>query len=149
MSSSQSRHHPKDEDNERLRSDNVRLGSTINELQLEISYYKGELKRLEWEKNLLKQDVTKMSSLFKGWLAELQGSNTRSIIEDVDYFTNMVLNPALPMQKVLEMQDTLLILTSCQPPFFIEVFRCRMIHCIDGFSFLMLIFDCFYIYLFV
>ena len=53
-------------DNERLRSDNIRLGSTINELQLEISYYKGELKRVEWEKNLLKQDVSKMSSLFKG-----------------------------------------------------------------------------------
>ena len=69
MSSSQPRHHPKEEDNERLRSDNVRLGSTINELQLEISYYKGELKRLEWEKNLLKQDVTKMSSLFKGNLS--------------------------------------------------------------------------------
>ena len=119
--SSQPRHHQKEEDNERLRSDNVRLGSTIQELQLEISYYKGELKRLEWEKNLLKQDVTKMSALFKGWLAELQGSNTRSIIEDVDYFTNMVLNPALPMQKVLEMQDKMVLLTSCQPPFFIEV----------------------------
>ena len=65
MSSSQPRH-PKDEDNERFRSDNVRLASTINELQLEISYYKGQLKQLEWEKNLLKQDVTKMSSLFKG-----------------------------------------------------------------------------------
>ena len=62
----------------------------------------------------------------------MQGSNTRSIIEDVDYFTNMVLNPALPMQKVLEMQDTLLLLTSCQPPFFIEVgtlASCTMIAC--------------------
>ena len=60
----------------------------------------------------------------------MQGSNTRSIIEDVDYFTNMVLNPALPMQKVLEMQDTLLLLTSCQPPFFIEVGSCVLSVCL-------------------
>ena len=123
MSAPQRQQHNKEgaADNERLRSDNVRLGSTIHELKLEISYYRGELQRVEWEKNLLKQDVTKMSALFKGWLSELQGSNTRSIVEDVDFFTNMVLNPALPMQKVLEMQDKMVLLTSCQPPFFIEV----------------------------
>ena len=51
----------------------------------------------------------------------MQGSNTRSITDDADHFANVVLHPALPMQKVLEMQDQILLLTTCQPPFFIEV----------------------------
>lgn len=109
------------EEVERLRANNFRLGSTVQEMQLEISYYKGELKRLEWEKNVLKQDVSKMSELFKGWLTELQSSNTRSVIDDTDYFSNLVRRPALPMERILQLEQGTMLLTTCQAPFFIEV----------------------------
>ena len=109
------------EDVEQLRNNNFRLNSTVQEMQLEISYYKGELKRLEWEKNVLKQDVTKMSELFRGWLTELQSSNTRSVIDDTDYFSNLVRRPALPMERILQLEQGTMLLTTCQAPFFIEV----------------------------
>ena len=111
------------EDVEQLRNNNFRLNSTVQEMQLEISYYKGELKRLEWEKNVLKQDVTKMSELFRGWLTELQSSNTRSVIDDTDYFSNLVRRPALPMERILQLEQGTMLLTTCQAPFFIEVQR--------------------------
>ena len=105
---------------ERLRADNFRLGSIVNELQLETSYYRGELKRLEWEKNNLRQDVTKMSTLFKGWLQELRGSNTRNVVSDVDYFTNLVKRPAMAIDDVFRLHERVF-LSSCQEPYFIEV----------------------------
>ena len=105
---------------ERLRADNFRLGSIVNELQLETSYYRGELKRLEWEKNNLRQDVTKMSTLFKSWLHELRVSNKRSVVADTDYFTNLVKRPAMAISDVFRLHERIF-LTSCQEPFFIEV----------------------------
>ena len=109
------------EEVEQLRSNNFRLNSTVQEMQLEISYYKGELKRLEWEKNVLKQDVSKMSDLFRGWLTELQSSNTRSVIDDTDYFSNLVRRPALPMERILQLEQGTMLLTTYQAPFFVEV----------------------------
>lgn len=106
---------------EELRSNNVRLNSTVQELRLEIAYYQGETKRLEWEKNLLKQDVGKMSALFKGWLNELQNSNTRSVLDDSEFFSNLVKNPSKNISDVLQMNNLKLLVTTCQAPFYIEV----------------------------
>ena len=71
---------------EQLRSSSLHLNATIQELKLEISYYQGQAKISEWEKNVLRQDVGKMTALFKGWLDELQNSNKRSVVDDSAYF---------------------------------------------------------------
>ena len=104
-----------------LRSNNSRLNSTVNELRLEIEYYQGETKRLEWEKNLLKQDIGKMSTLFKGWLNELQNSCTRNVLDDSKYFSTLVRNPSKSIADILQMDDTRILVTTCQAPFHIEV----------------------------
>ena len=72
------------------------------------------------EKNNLRQDVTKMSTLFKGWLQELRGSNTRNVVSDVDYFTNLVKRPAMAIDDVFRLHERVF-LSSCQEPYFIEV----------------------------
>ena len=103
-----------------LRSSNFCLKSTVQELRLEIAYYQGEAKRLEWEKNVLKQDLGKMSALFKGWLDLLQCSNNRSIVDETEYFKNLVKNPTKNISEILQMNDLKLLVTTCQAPFFIE-----------------------------
>lgn len=105
-------------DSEQLRLSNARLAATVQELKLEISYYKGETKRLELEKNLLSQDVSRMSSLFKNWLTELQASNARSVI---NYLSNIVKNPCRSICELLQHSDQILFVTSCQSPYHIEV----------------------------
>ena len=106
---------------EQLRSSSLHLNATIQELKLEISYYQGQAKISEWEKNVLRQDVGKMTALFKGWLDELQNSNKRSIVDDSDYFTNLVKYPTKNISTALQMSDTKMLLTTCQAPFYIEV----------------------------
>lgn len=106
---------------EQLRSSSLHLNATIQELKLEISYYQGQAKISEWEKNVLRQDVGKMTALFKGWLDELQNSNKRSVVDDSDYFTNLVKYPTRNISTALQMSDTKMLLTTCQAPFYIEV----------------------------
>jgi hypothetical protein len=103
-----------------LRGSNSRLKSTVQELRLEILYYQGETKRLEWENNVLKQDVAKMSVLFKGWLNELQCSNTRNVLDETEYIKNLVNNPSKNIAEILQLTDSKLLVTSCQAPFYIE-----------------------------
>lgn len=105
---------------EELRSCNYRLASTVQELRLEISYYQGEKKRLECEKTLLKQDVGKMSALFKGWLNEFQNSNTRNVLEETEYFMNLVNNPSKSIADIMQITSLKMLLTTCQAPFYIE-----------------------------
>lgn len=105
---------------EELRLRNYRLASTVQELRLEMSYYQGEAKRLEWEKNLLKQDVGKMGAMFKGWLHELQNSSTRSVLRETDFFTNLVNNPSKNIADVMQVNNLILLITTCQAPFYIE-----------------------------
>jgi predicted nuclease with TOPRIM domain len=107
--------------NEELRSSNFRLNSIVQELRLEISFYQGETKRLEWEKNILKQDVGKMSALFKGWLHELQTSNERSVVKDAEFFSNLVRHPSKNISEILQSSNLKSVLTTCHFPFFIEV----------------------------
>ena len=107
-------------ESEELRLRNYRLASTVQELRLEISYYQGEAKRLEWEKNLLKQDVGKMSAMFKGWLNELQNSNTRNVLNETEFFTNLVNNPSKNIAEVMQVSNLMLLITTCQAPFYIE-----------------------------
>lgn len=106
---------------EQLREANARLSATVQELKLEISYYKGESKRLEIEKNVLSQDVTRMSGLFKNWLNELQVSTARNVYKDSHYINNVVKNPCRSICDVLQLSDQMMFLTSCQPPYHIEV----------------------------
>lgn len=106
---------------EQLRSSSLHLNATIKELKLEILYYQGQAKISEWEKNVLRQDVGKMTALFKGWLDELQNSNKRSVVDDSDYFTNLVKYPTRNISTALQMTDTKMLLTTCQAPFYIEV----------------------------
>jgi peptidoglycan hydrolase CwlO-like protein len=107
------------EELEQLRSNNFRLNSLVQELRLEIAYYQGETKRLEWEKNVLKQDVNRMSSLFKGWISELQQntSNNRNIIEDPEYLKALVKYPAKSIADMMQLSDDLLVISTCQAPF--------------------------------
>lgn len=110
------------EELEQLRANNFRLNSLVQELRLEITYYQGETKRLEWEKNVLKQDVNRMSSLFKGWLAELQqNQNNRNIIDDPEYLKALVKYPAKSISEMMQLSDDLIVISTCQAPFFIEV----------------------------
>eukprot|EP00981_Chlorochromonas_danica_P001806 scaffold385_cov182-Ochromonas_danica.AAC.5 len=107
-------------DMEQLRIANARLAATVQELKLEIAYYKGETKRLELEKNLLNQDVSRMSTLFKNWLTELQSSSARNVVRDSHYINNIVKNPCRSICELLQLNDQILFVTSCQPPFHIE-----------------------------
>lgn len=107
-------------ESEDLRTRNYRLSSTVHELRLEISYYQGEAKRLAWEKTLLKQDVGTMSAMFKGWLGELQNSSTRSVLKETDFFKNLVNNPSKNIADIMQTSDLMLLITSCQAPFYIE-----------------------------
>ena len=108
-------------ENERLSSLNFKLNSNIKELRCEISYYQGEVKRLEWDKNSLKQDIGKMSALLKGWLSEVKNSSTRSILDDHDYFTSLVRRPTRAINDVLRISNKKQIIVTCQSPFYIEV----------------------------
>ena len=116
------------EEIEHLRVSHFRLNSLVQELRLEIAYYQGETKRLEWEKNVLKQDVDRLSSLFTGWLEELQvpkkplpQRNIRSFIYDTEYLKAVVKYPCRPICDLLQLTDVMYVVTTCQPPFFIEV----------------------------
>ena len=109
-------------DNEQLRVTNSRLETIVQELKLEISFYKGEAKRLEWEKEMLNQDIKRMSSLFKTWVDELQSCHTtRNLADESEQFNAMVKYPCKSISDLLQLSDKLLFVTSSQPPHFIEV----------------------------
>jgi len=104
---------------DQLRQANARLEAAVQELKLEISYYKGETKRLEWEKDVLNTDVKRMSGLFKAWIDEAHRQSA-SITNDPSKINNMVKNPCKSISELLQLHDNLLFVTSSQPPHFIE-----------------------------
>jgi hypothetical protein len=65
---------------DRLRFSNNHLESTVEELKLEIAFYKGEIKRLEVEKDVLKEDVDRVSSLFDNWVVQASGQAYKDVI---------------------------------------------------------------------
>ena len=71
------------------------------------------------EKDKLKEDVTKMSDLFKMWLHELKAS-TRSIMDDSNFVKTLVKYPARHISDVLRASDDMTILTTAQAPFYVE-----------------------------
>lgn len=100
---------------EKLKTANAKLESTLQELKLEISYYKGEVKRLEWEKSILNQDIGRMSLQFKNWIDQLQVSSTKPPITSSTFLCKSIAD-------ILQVSETTSIfVTSCQPPFYIEV----------------------------
>lgn len=105
---------------DQLRQANARLEAAVQELKLEISYYKGETKRLGWEKDVLNTDVKRMSGLFKSWIDEAHRQSA-SITNDPSKINNMVKNPCKSISDLLQLHDNLLFVTSSQPPHFIEV----------------------------
>ena len=103
-----------------LRQSNMRLMSTVQELRLEISYYQGEAKKNEWEKDLLKQEMKNMQSLFNSWVKEIKSSRSKRIFDDPDLIAIMADFPTRPISEMLEYSTHSVILTTCQEPFFIE-----------------------------
>lgn len=104
-----------------LQAENNRLNSTVQELKLEIAYHLGESKRLACERDSYKKDVGKMAALFKGWLLELQSSYKRCLLNDQDFFKNLVKNPSQNISEIMQINDIKLLITTCQAPFYIEV----------------------------
>jgi predicted nuclease with TOPRIM domain len=104
---------------ERLRLANSRLESAVQELNLEIAYYKGETKRLEWEKEVIDQDFKRLSHMFKNWVDEVH--DQASQLSDQELVNKMVRYPCKSISELLQLNDNILFVTSCQPPHFIEV----------------------------
>lgn len=117
------------EELEQLRLANSRLESTVQELKLEISYYKGEAKRLEWEKDVLHQDVKRMSTLFKTWIDEVN-KEPAALADSPEKINMMVKYPCRSISELLQLNDEVLFITSCQPPYFIEVSQRILSPCI-------------------
>lgn len=106
-----------------LQTENARLASTVQELKLEIAYHIGETKRLLCERDSFKRDVAKMAALFKGWLIDLQSSNKRCLLDNQEFFKNLVKNPSQNIADIMQINDLKLLITSCQAPYYIEVFE--------------------------
>jgi predicted nucleic-acid-binding Zn-ribbon protein len=106
-----------------LQTENARLASTVQELKLEIAYHIGETKRLLCERDSFKRDVAKMAALFKGWLIDLQSSNKRCLLDNQEFFKNLVKNPSQNISDIMQINDLKLLVTSCQAPYYIEVFE--------------------------
>ena len=98
----------------------MRLMSTVQELRLEISYYQGEVKRVEWEKDCLKQELNSTSSLFKSWIQDVKNTRSQRIFDDPNLIALMADFPTRPISQVLEYNHDPVLLTTCQEPFFIE-----------------------------
>ena len=106
---------------EDLRQANMRLTSTVQELRLEISYYLGEAKKNEWEKDLLKQEMKNMQALFRNWVSEIKSSSrSKRIFDDPDLISLMADFPTRPIPEMLQHSTNVVLLTTCQEPFFIE-----------------------------
>jgi predicted nuclease with TOPRIM domain len=116
---------------ESLKHSNTRLNSIVQELRLEISYYQGETKKLNWEKEALQQEVNSMSTAFKGWASELQVKKGKRIIEDPDLMELIVNYKPKSIAEVLNLsnQSDIFVLTSCQAPYYIEVIQIVSLHC--------------------
>jgi predicted nucleic-acid-binding Zn-ribbon protein len=115
-------------DNVDLQAENSRLVSTVQELKLEIAYHIGETKRLLCERDSFKRDVAKMASLFKGWLIDLQSSSKRCLLDNQEFFKNLVKNPSQNISDIMQINDLKLLVTSCQAPYYIEVFKICYTH---------------------
>lgn len=109
---------------EQLKATSSRLETLVEELRLEISFYKGEVKRLEWEKDLLNQDMTRMSGMFKNWMDEVHASRAaRNIAQETAQFNAMVKYPCKSIADLLQLSSSTLLVTSSQAPHFVEVRR--------------------------
>jgi len=106
---------------DRLRSSNNGLKSAVHELKLEIAFHKSEIERLEQEKNTLHHDINHMSSLFKSLIEELKVHSFKGNQQDPKVFNLMAQNPAKPVSEMLQLQNNIVFLISCQPPYFLEV----------------------------
>ena len=102
----------------RLKQQNARMVSEIEELRLELTYYRGEVKRLDLDNQFLTKEVDKLSSIFNGWL----NNNCRGNVADNPYHLSTIIK--LPPKHIKEIllckQDQSIVLASCQPPFHIE-----------------------------
>lgn len=105
-------------DTNRLRQQNARLASEMEELRLELTYYRGEVKRLDWDNQCLTKEVDKLSSIFNGWL----NNNSTGNVFDNPYHLSTIIK--LPPKHILDIlkckQNQNIMLASCQPPFHVE-----------------------------
>jgi PAS domain S-box-containing protein len=107
-------------DNVDLQVENDRLSATVQELKLEIAYHLGETKRLLCERDSFKRDLVKMAALFKGWLIDFKSSNKRCLLDNQEFFKNLVKNPPQNISDIMQVNDLKLLITSCQAPYYIE-----------------------------
>ena len=105
---------------EDLKQANMRLTSKVQELRLEVSYYLGEAKKNEWEKDLLRQEMKNMQALFRSWVHEIKSSRSKGIFDNPDLISLMTDFPARPISEMLKYSPEVVLLTTCQEPFFIE-----------------------------
>jgi hypothetical protein len=110
---------------EKLKTNNSRLNSIIQELRWEVTYYQSEARRLEWEKNALMQDIERMTTMCKSWAENnLTAAKSKSLMNDANYFNTLVRYPCKPLNEVLKGNNEnghIVLLTSCEPPYNIEV----------------------------
>jgi PAS domain-containing protein len=108
---------------EQLVSSNCRLSSTVQELRLEIAYYKGEKRRVEWEKNALENELSRQTDQFKKWLLHQQALKPmieNRLANDGDFLQKIVRTPPKPIDSILDVSDDMVMLVSCDDPFSIE-----------------------------
>lgn len=134
---------------ERLKTSNSRLVATVQELQLELSFYQGEMKRLSFEKQLLSKDMQQMTELSQRWMNSFKNGQSRSLSEhcgsssetnnpttdpntsmttpstcllkDQKYLAAIINYPCRSVCDAISLHDSNLLVTSCQEPYFIEV----------------------------
>lgn len=105
-----------------LREKAAILSSTVQNLRLEICYFQGEAKKLEWEKNRLEHEVKQISTLFRKLVAESDSTKVPSIVENRARFALMARFPSRRISELVRTDcDECFFLTSCDSPHFIEV----------------------------
>ena len=115
---------------ERLRQANVRITSTVQELRLEITYYQGEAKKNEWEKELVKQELKNVTTLFKSWANEVRATRSRHIFDDPDLIAYMAGCPTKPIAEFLQLGEAKapMLFITCEEPFTVEVSQNTLTH---------------------
>jgi chromosome segregation ATPase len=88
---------------EKLKTNNSRLNSIIQELRWEVTYYQSEARRLEWEKNALMQDIERMTTMCKSWVENnLTAAKSKSLMNDANYFNTLVRYPCKASQRSIK-----------------------------------------------
>ena len=108
---------------ERLRQSNAKMSSTVQELRLEIAFYQGEARRNEWEKELIKQELKNVTTVFKGWAEDVRARRPKQIFDDPGLVSLMVGTSTKAISGILRLGELKgpVLMATCEEPFTIEV----------------------------